>query len=353
MDSIVMINKVLGETSRIVDGIEPEQLDNPTPCEGWTVRDVLNHITGGADMFAIAASEGKVSDEQLGQLMVGDNLGDDYKASFERAVRPRQAGVRRPRRRRQDGQAALRRDARGHGGEHRDLRRDHAHLGPGQGNRPEHRPRSRGRSAPRYDAAQLMLSDDFRDARACSASRCRWPTTRRCRIAWPGSPAARRSALRRVRRRGCHRVASQRGRDRGVRDLARRRCSRRPRARDRRATAASHAARRERDRVGQRRVGERVRRRVRHRAGDVADRVVQDAVAHVHRIGVRRLVDVLDAAALVDRAVDDHRARSHRPHHRVGDDDRRAPAGHEHRADHEVGVGDRALDRERGCSPAS
>ena len=52
MDSIVMINKVLGETSRIVDGIEPDQLDNPTPCEGWTVRDVLNHITGGADLFA-------------------------------------------------------------------------------------------------------------------------------------------------------------------------------------------------------------------------------------------------------------------------------------------------------------
>ena len=85
MDSIVMINKVLGETSRIVDGIEPDQLDNPTPCEGWTVRDVLNHITGGADMFAIAATEGKVSDEKLGQLMVGDNLGTDYKASFEAA----------------------------------------------------------------------------------------------------------------------------------------------------------------------------------------------------------------------------------------------------------------------------
>ena len=85
MDSIAMIHKVLGETSRIVDGIEPAQLDNPTPCEGWTVRDVLNHITGGATMFAIAASEGKISDEQLGQLMVGDNLGSDYKAAFEAA----------------------------------------------------------------------------------------------------------------------------------------------------------------------------------------------------------------------------------------------------------------------------
>ena len=30
-------------------GIEPDQLDNPSPCDAWTVRDVLNHITGGAD----------------------------------------------------------------------------------------------------------------------------------------------------------------------------------------------------------------------------------------------------------------------------------------------------------------
>jgi uncharacterized protein (TIGR03086 family) len=85
MDSIAMINKVLDETNRIVDGIEPSQLDNPTPCGEWTVRDVLNHITGGADMFALAAAEGKVPDEKLGQLMGGDNLGDDYKAAFKAA----------------------------------------------------------------------------------------------------------------------------------------------------------------------------------------------------------------------------------------------------------------------------
>jgi uncharacterized protein (TIGR03086 family) len=85
MDSIAMMNKVLGETSRIVEEIEPEQLDNPTPCEGWTVRDVLNHVTGGADMFAVAAAEGKVPDEQLGQFMGGDNLGSDYKGSFAAA----------------------------------------------------------------------------------------------------------------------------------------------------------------------------------------------------------------------------------------------------------------------------
>ena len=95
MDSIVMINKVLGETSRIVDGIEPDQLDNPTPCEGWTVRDVLNHITGGADMFAIAATEGKVPDEKLGSADGRRQPRHRLQGLVRGGVGPRQAGVRR------------------------------------------------------------------------------------------------------------------------------------------------------------------------------------------------------------------------------------------------------------------
>ena len=49
--------------------------------------------------------------------------------------------------------------------------------------------------------------------------------------------------------------------------------------------------------------------------------------------------------ALVDRAVDDHRARSHRRDHVVGDEHRRAPARHQHGADDEVGVAHGAGDR--------
>jgi uncharacterized protein (TIGR03086 family) len=85
MDQVEIMGKVLEETQRVVDGIEPSQLDDPTPCEGWTVRDLLNHITGGADMFALAAAEGSVPDDRIGQLMGGDNLGDDYRSAFRQA----------------------------------------------------------------------------------------------------------------------------------------------------------------------------------------------------------------------------------------------------------------------------
>jgi uncharacterized protein (TIGR03086 family) len=50
------------------------------------VRDVLNHITGGAQMFAISVRDGNVPDEKLGELMAGDNLGVDYKAAWAAAA---------------------------------------------------------------------------------------------------------------------------------------------------------------------------------------------------------------------------------------------------------------------------
>ena len=53
----------------------------------------------------------------------------------------------------------------------------------------------------------------------------------------------------------------------------------------------------------------------------------------------------LDAAALIDRDVDDHRARLHRAHHVFGDHHRCPAPWHEDRTDDQVRVGDTALDR--------
>ena len=37
------------EFGRLVDGTSPDQLGDTTPCTEFTVRDVINHVTGGAD----------------------------------------------------------------------------------------------------------------------------------------------------------------------------------------------------------------------------------------------------------------------------------------------------------------
>ena len=86
MDTVALMNRVLDEVTRLVDGVQPAQLANPTPCSEWTVRDVINHVAGGARMVGMSIEKGSVPDELVGQFMTGDNLGDDPKGSFHQAT---------------------------------------------------------------------------------------------------------------------------------------------------------------------------------------------------------------------------------------------------------------------------
>jgi uncharacterized protein (TIGR03086 family) len=86
MDVLPMMERVLDQAGAVVDNVEPSQLSNSTPCTEWTVRDVMNHVVGGATMFAECVESGSIADDRLGQLMGGDNLGDDYKGAFRAAT---------------------------------------------------------------------------------------------------------------------------------------------------------------------------------------------------------------------------------------------------------------------------
>src|SRR5437763_5748454 len=85
MDVVTTFERVLDTTNEVVDRVEPGQLGNPTPCTEWDVRAVINHITGGATMFAECVEQGSVPDSRLGELMGGDNLGDDFKGNYRAA----------------------------------------------------------------------------------------------------------------------------------------------------------------------------------------------------------------------------------------------------------------------------
>jgi uncharacterized protein (TIGR03086 family) len=85
MDTVALMKQVVASTDEIVSGTTPTQLGVQSPCTEWTVRDVINHITGGATMFAVCVEEGSVPDELLGQLMAADNLGDDYVGAWRAA----------------------------------------------------------------------------------------------------------------------------------------------------------------------------------------------------------------------------------------------------------------------------
>jgi uncharacterized protein (TIGR03086 family) len=86
MDVLPMMERVLDKAGAVVDNVDPSQLSNSTPCTEWSVRDVMNHVVGGATMFAECVEAGSIADDRFGQLMGGDNLGEDYKGAFHAAT---------------------------------------------------------------------------------------------------------------------------------------------------------------------------------------------------------------------------------------------------------------------------
>ncbi|MGA2804129.1 MAG: TIGR03086 family metal-binding protein [Acidimicrobiales bacterium] len=92
MDTTSLAKSVVDETTIVIDNIAPEQLGNTTPCAEWTVRDVLNHITNGAALFAMSADEGSVSDELMAQIAGGD----DYKGAWKAATTTALAAAAKP-----------------------------------------------------------------------------------------------------------------------------------------------------------------------------------------------------------------------------------------------------------------
>src|SRR5690349_395717 len=80
-----MLQRVVDTTTAVIDQTTSDQLSNRTLCTEWTVRDVINHMVGGATMFAISVEDGSVPDEMLGRLMGGDNVGDDPQGAWATA----------------------------------------------------------------------------------------------------------------------------------------------------------------------------------------------------------------------------------------------------------------------------
>ncbi len=100
----------------------------------------------------------------------------------------------------------------------------------------------------------------------------------------------------------------------------------------------------ERQRERQGGVVEREGRGARDRARHVGDAIVDDVVLDVGRRRMRGRPAGLEAAALVDRDVDQHRARAHALDQVAPDQLGRGGARHQHGADHQVGRHDLLLD---------
>lgn len=82
MDRAAISARILTATGEIVAAVRPEQLDGPTPCGPWTLRQLLGHMIGHNIGWAAAANGDPVGAPAWDRLDVTDPS-VEYEASAQ------------------------------------------------------------------------------------------------------------------------------------------------------------------------------------------------------------------------------------------------------------------------------
>jgi uncharacterized protein (TIGR03086 family) len=53
------LERAFASTRQVLSNVKTDQLSDPSPCQSWTVREVINHVIGGSYWFAASVNEGK------------------------------------------------------------------------------------------------------------------------------------------------------------------------------------------------------------------------------------------------------------------------------------------------------
>src|SRR6266705_1815523 len=86
--------QALDHTGRVVAGIAPDRWQEDTPCDGWDVHALLNHLVAG-NLWAAELGAGATI-EHVGNRLDGDILGADPAASYGTSAAAAAATFRRP-----------------------------------------------------------------------------------------------------------------------------------------------------------------------------------------------------------------------------------------------------------------
>jgi uncharacterized protein (TIGR03086 family) len=81
MDSPDQARTAVAVLTPLVHATPASALTNPTPCDEWAVRDLLNHLVGGGYMFAAG-----LNGEELAGDPNADLIGEDHIAAYDGAI---------------------------------------------------------------------------------------------------------------------------------------------------------------------------------------------------------------------------------------------------------------------------
>jgi uncharacterized protein (TIGR03086 family) len=90
VDVISALEQSYDQTTELVAGITPAELDAPSTCAGWDVRATLNHLLGATWMFTLV-NQGQTAEEDA-----GDVIGDDACLAIAAAAKVNLASWRQP-----------------------------------------------------------------------------------------------------------------------------------------------------------------------------------------------------------------------------------------------------------------
>ncbi|MDY7099961.1 MAG: TIGR03086 family metal-binding protein [Actinomycetota bacterium] len=84
-DALARYDRALAAFGERVHAVAPADWANPTPCTGWTVRDLVNHLTVEQLWVPHLLRGGTIP--ELGDELDGDQLGDDPVARWDDAAK--------------------------------------------------------------------------------------------------------------------------------------------------------------------------------------------------------------------------------------------------------------------------
>ena len=80
MDNLQLLDLAAETFADRLAAVGADQWDLPTPCEGWTVQDLVLHVVGGNAMVVVLADGGSADDALA--VFTGAEPGDDVEAQF-------------------------------------------------------------------------------------------------------------------------------------------------------------------------------------------------------------------------------------------------------------------------------
>ena len=84
-DLLQLHEQALSFMTDVIHGVTDKAWNNQSPCDAWSVRDVVNHITS-ENLWAEPLMDGKTV-EEVGDCFDGDVLGSDPKAAWDQAAK--------------------------------------------------------------------------------------------------------------------------------------------------------------------------------------------------------------------------------------------------------------------------